>query len=48
MILIIYCHPYDQSFNHAELEVIQENLSIAHQEYVTIDLYADHLIQFTQ
>lgn len=41
MILIIYCHPYDQSFNHAELEVIQENLSIAHQEHVTIDLYKD-------
>lgn len=42
MILIIYCHPYDQSFNHAELEAILENLSIAHREYKVIDLYADH------
>jgi NAD(P)H dehydrogenase (quinone) len=42
MILIIYCHPYDQSFNHAELEAIQDNLSIAHREYKVIDLYADH------
>jgi NAD(P)H dehydrogenase (quinone) len=42
MILIIYCHPYDQSFNHAELEAIQDNLSVAHREYKVIDLYADH------
>ena len=42
MILIIYCHPYDQSFNHAELEIIKENLSSAHQKYEIIDLYADH------
>lgn len=27
MILIIYCHPYEQSFNHAELKAIKENLS---------------------
>lgn len=41
MILIIYCHPYNQSFNHAELEVIRRNLDIAHQKYEVIDLYAD-------
>ena len=42
MIMIIYCHPYEQSYNHAELEVIKENLSAAHQNYEVIDLYADH------
>lgn len=41
MFLLIYCHPYDQSFNHAELEAIKENLSVAHQEYQVIDLYAE-------
>ncbi|WP_276805128.1 NAD(P)H-dependent oxidoreductase [Lactobacillus hominis] len=42
MILIIYCHPYGQSFNHAELEAIRENLDVTHREYAIIDLYADH------
>lgn len=41
MILIIYCHPYSESFNHAELEAIKKNLDIAHQKYEVIDLYAD-------
>lgn len=41
MILIIYCHPYSQSFNHAELEVIKRNLHNAHQKYEVINLYAD-------
>lgn len=41
MILIVYCHPYEKSFNHAELEVIKKNLSTAHQKYQIIDLYAE-------
>lgn len=31
MILIVYCHPYEKSFNHAELEVIKENLGFNNQ-----------------
>ena len=42
MILIIYCHPYEQSFNHAELKAIKENLSAGQREYKIIDLYAEH------
>lgn len=42
MILIIYCHPYEQSFNHAELKAIKENLSAGQWEYEIIDLYAEH------
>ncbi|RMC46082.1 NAD(P)H-dependent oxidoreductase [Lactobacillus sp. ESL0230] len=42
MILIIYCHPYEQSFNHAELKAIKENLSAGQREYEIIDLYAEH------
>lgn len=42
MILIIYCHPYEQSFNHAELIAIKENLNAVHREYEIIDLYAEH------
>lgn len=42
MILIIYCHPYEQSFNHAELRAIKENLSVGQREYEIINLYAEH------
>ena len=42
MILIIYCHPYNRSFNHAELAAVEENLQNAQQQYELIDLYADH------
>lgn len=40
-ILIIYCHPYEGSFNHAVLKVVQNNLDKHCQKYNTIDLYAD-------
>ncbi|MBA1434777.1 NAD(P)H-dependent oxidoreductase [Bombilactobacillus bombi] len=40
-ILIIYCHPYAHSFNHAELAAVQHNLHQHRQEYTLIDLYAD-------
>lgn len=40
--LIIYCHPYSQSFNHAILQTIQKNLQSKNIEFTTIDLYAEH------
>lgn len=42
MILIIYCHPYDHSFNHAELAAVEANLQARGQKYNRIDLYADN------
>lgn len=39
--LIIYCHPWNQSFNHAELEHIKNNLENNHINYKVIDLYSD-------
>ena len=40
--LIIYCHPYEKSFNHAVLEKVKENLQRNHQIFEVIDLYQDH------
>ncbi|MCD7130239.1 NAD(P)H-dependent oxidoreductase [Limosilactobacillus agrestis] len=40
-VLIIYCHPYVKSFNHAILEHVQKNLQTSHLNYHTIDLYYD-------
>lgn len=40
--LIIYCHPYNKSFNHAVLEAVQTNLRNRHLDYQIIDLYKDH------
>ncbi|BDR60059.1 NAD(P)H-dependent oxidoreductase [Lactobacillus xylocopicola] len=40
--LIIYCHPYEKSFNHAVLTAVKTNLQKQNQQYQVIDLYADH------
>ncbi|KRL37870.1 NAD(P)H-dependent oxidoreductase [Liquorilactobacillus uvarum] len=40
--LIIYCHPYAKSFNHAILESIIAELNRRNVDYQVIDLYADH------
>lgn len=39
--LIIYCHPYQNSFNHAILGAVQQSLNQSNLNYQTIDLYAD-------
>lgn len=39
--LIIYCHPYEKSFNHAVLKAIQKNLTVSKVDYQIIDLYAE-------
>lgn len=39
--LIIYCHPWNQSFNHAVLEHVKYNLESNHNNYKVIDLYTD-------
>ncbi|MDM7642679.1 NAD(P)H-dependent oxidoreductase [Leuconostoc citreum] len=39
--LIIYCHPYQKSFNHAILDAVQQSLRQSNLNYQTIDLYAD-------
>lgn len=44
--LIIYCHPYPHSFNHAILQSIEANLRTSQTEFVTIDLYAEHFHPF--
>ncbi|WP_251546682.1 NAD(P)H-dependent oxidoreductase [Limosilactobacillus caecicola] len=41
-ILIIYCHPYDHSFNHAVLTTVEHNLQEHQQSFRTIDLYTDN------
>jgi len=41
-ILVIYCHPWKHSFNHAVLENIVENLQNKGIDYKVIDLYSDH------
>lgn len=40
--LIIYCHPYEKSFNHAILETVKDNLRSKKIDYQVIDLYADN------
>lgn len=44
--LIIYCHPWNQSFNHAVLTHVKRNLDIHHADYKIIDLYAEHFQPF--
>ncbi|CAM3111369.1 NAD(P)H-dependent oxidoreductase [Leuconostoc rapi] len=39
--LIIYCHPYQNSFNHAILDAVQQSLNQSNLKYQIIDLYAD-------
>lgn len=41
-ILIIYCHPYDKSFNYAIKKQIERNLKTTNQDFTTIDLYQDN------
>lgn len=42
--LIIYCHPYDKSFNHAVLENVENNLRQNNKDYKLIDLYNDGFV----
>ena len=42
--LIIYCHPYDKSFNHAVLENVENNLRQNNKDYKLIDLYKDGFV----
>lgn len=44
--LIIYCHPYDKSFNHAIFENIKENLERKNKSYKVIDLYKDSFVSY--
>lgn len=44
--LIIYCHPYDESFNHAIFENIKENLGRKNKSYKVIDLYKDSFVPY--
>lgn len=39
--VIIYCHPYTKSFNHAILEKIIENLKLHHHKFEVIDVYKE-------
>ncbi|MFT8949001.1 MAG: NAD(P)H-dependent oxidoreductase [Liquorilactobacillus hordei] len=45
-IVIIYCHPYQKSLNHAVLEAVKDNLSQHKIPYETIDLYRDKFQPF--
>ncbi|WP_367370763.1 NAD(P)H-dependent oxidoreductase [Leuconostoc carnosum] len=42
--LIIYCHPYQHSFNHAILDAVQQNLEQSKLTYQTIDLHTDNFL----
>lgn len=37
--LVLYCHPYEKSFNHAELERVVNQLEASNVRYKVIDLY---------
>ena len=39
--LIIYCHPYQKSLNHAVLQAVENNLSQKQIQYTIIDLYQE-------
>lgn len=39
--LIIYCHPYQGSLNHAVLQAVENNLSQKQIQYTIIDLYQE-------
>uniref|UniRef100_UPI003EBA5C02 NAD(P)H-dependent oxidoreductase n=1 Tax=Lactiplantibacillus plantarum TaxID=1590 RepID=UPI003EBA5C02 len=45
-VLVIYCHPYIKSFNHAVLETVENNLDQKHKNYHVIDLYLDQFQPF--
>ncbi|MCF6160909.1 NAD(P)H-dependent oxidoreductase [Furfurilactobacillus milii] len=38
---VVYCHPYDKSFNHQVLMAVQEKLDQLGEVYDVIDLYKD-------
>ena len=40
-IIVVYCHPYVNSFNHAILEQVINNLKQQHLNPEMIDLYAE-------
>lgn len=40
-VTIVYVHPWNGSFSHAELEQVKQTLDARHQDYNLIDLYAD-------
>ena len=40
-VIIVYCHPYEESFNHAVLENVKANLNNKRVEYQIIDLYQE-------
>lgn len=42
MVTIIYCHPYDKSFNHQILNSIVDELDNLGREYSVINLYDEH------
>ena len=42
MITIVYCHPYDKSFNHALLQAVTDKLSGLGREYDVINLYGEN------
>ena len=41
MITIVYCHPYDKSFNHTILNEIIRKLADNGRDYTVINLYDD-------
>lgn len=42
--LVIYCHPYDGSFNHAILDTVITGLQRKNVAFQIIDLYAENFI----
>ena len=42
MITIVYCHPYDKSFNHAILQAMTDKLTGEGREYDVINLYGEN------
>ncbi|MCX4332314.1 MAG: NAD(P)H-dependent oxidoreductase [Paramuribaculum sp.] len=42
MITIVYCHPYDKSFNHAILNAVTKELTDNGRDYQVINLYNEH------
>ncbi|MGO1345990.1 MAG: NAD(P)H-dependent oxidoreductase [Bifidobacterium psychraerophilum] len=40
-ILVVYCHPYEKSFNHAVLETLMKTLMAQGHQINLIDLHAD-------
>lgn len=44
--LIVYCHPYKKSFNHAVLQAVEHNLDQKLVTYKIIDLYQENFRPF--